>query len=82
MISSSIVKFGKSIWPMWINSYTYHLSKKYFSKSKCSFGAFEVEYLGHIVGKDGVRVDPNKIEAMKDRRHPKTSLKILRGFLG
>jgi hypothetical protein len=33
------------------------------------------------VGKDGVRVDPKKIEAMQDRPHPKT-LKILRGFLG
>jgi hypothetical protein len=34
--------------------------------SKCAFGASEVEYLGHIVGKDGVRVDPKKIEAMQD----------------
>jgi hypothetical protein len=37
--------------------------------------------LGHLVGKDGVRVDPKKIEAMQDWPHPKT-LKILRGFLG
>jgi hypothetical protein len=40
----------------------------------------EVEYLGHIVSKDGVRVDPRKIEAMKDWPCPKT-LKIFRGFL-
>ena len=33
------------------------------------------------MGKDGVRVDPKKIEAMQDWPHPKT-LKILRGFLG
>jgi hypothetical protein len=33
------------------------------------------------VGKDGVRVDPKKIKAMKDWSHPKT-LKSLRGFLG
>jgi hypothetical protein len=33
------------------------------------------------VGKDGVRVDPKKIEAMQDWPHPKT-LKSLRGFLG
>jgi hypothetical protein len=33
------------------------------------------------VGKDGVRVDSKKIEAMKDWPHPKT-LKSLRGFLG
>jgi hypothetical protein len=40
-----------------------------------------VEYLGHIVGKDGVRVDPKKIEAMQDWPRPK-HLNRLRGFLG
>jgi hypothetical protein len=37
--------------------------------------------LGHLVGKDGVRVDPKNIEAMQDWSHLKT-LKILCGFLG
>jgi hypothetical protein len=37
--------------------------------------------LGHLVGKDGVRVDPRKIEDMQDWPHPKT-LKSLHGFLG
>jgi hypothetical protein len=55
--------------------------KLFLKQSKCAFGASEVEYLGHIVGKDGVWVDPKKIEAMKDWPHPKT-LKILCGFLG
>jgi hypothetical protein len=40
----------------------------------------EVEYLGHIVGKVGVRVDPKNIEAMQEWPHLNT-LKILRGFL-
>jgi hypothetical protein len=40
-----------------------------------------VEYLGHIFDKDGVQVDPKKIESMQDWPLPKT-LKILRGFLG
>jgi hypothetical protein len=53
----------------------------FLKQSKCAFGASEVEYLGHLVGKDGVRVDPKKIEAMQDWPHPKT-LKSLRGFLG
>jgi hypothetical protein len=53
----------------------------FLQQSKCVCGASEVEYLGHIVGKAGVRVDPKKIEAMKDWPHPKT-LKILRCFLG
>jgi hypothetical protein len=49
--------------------------------SKCAFGAHEVEYLGHIVSPEGVRVDPKKVAAMKDCLCPKT-LKSLRGFLG
>jgi hypothetical protein len=40
-----------------------------------------MEYLGHIVSNDGVRVDPKKIEAMRDWPCPKP-LNILHGFLG
>jgi hypothetical protein len=39
---------------------------------KYVFGALEVEYLGHLIGKDGVRVDPKKIEAMRDWTRTKT----------
>jgi hypothetical protein len=53
----------------------------FLKQSKCAFGASKVEYLGHLVGKDGIRVDPKKIEAMQDWPHPKT-LKRLHGFLG
>jgi hypothetical protein len=50
-------------------------------QSKCAFGASKEEYLGHLVSKDGVRVDPKNIEAMQYWSHPKT-LKRLHGFLG
>jgi hypothetical protein len=53
----------------------------FLKQSKCAFGTSKVEYLGHLVGKYGVRVDPKTIEAMQDWPHPNT-LKILRGFLG
>jgi hypothetical protein len=53
----------------------------YAKPSKCFFGLKEVEYLGHIVSHEGVKVDPNKIRAMMDWPIPKT-LKNLRGFLG
>jgi hypothetical protein len=53
----------------------------FLKQSKCAFGTLEVEYLGHLVGKDGVRVDPKKIEAMKDWPHAK-NLKSLHGFMG
>jgi hypothetical protein len=41
----------------------------------------EVDYLGHIVSHEGVKVDPNKIKSMMDWSIPKT-LKNIRGFLG
>jgi hypothetical protein len=41
--------------------------KKIYAKpSKCLFGVKEVEYLGRIVSHEGVKVDPNKINAMMD----------------
>jgi hypothetical protein len=56
--------------------------KKIYAKpSRCLFGVKEVEYLGHIVSHEGVKVDPNKINAILDWLIPKT-LKNLRGFLG
>jgi hypothetical protein len=67
---------------MWIKFSIYSLRTNFFLKqSKCAFGTSEVEYLGHLVGKDGIRVDPKKIEAMQYWPHPKT-LKSLHGFLG
>ena len=30
----------------------------FLKQSKCDFGALEVEYLGHLVGKVGIRLDP------------------------
>jgi hypothetical protein len=53
----------------------------YAKPSKFFFGVKEVDYLGHIVSHEGVKVDPNKIKAMMDWPIPKT-LKNLRGFLG
>ena len=40
-----------------------------------------MEYLGHIVSHEGVKVDPIKIKAIKEFKIP-TSIKHLRGFLG
>ncbi|KAL8123838.1 hypothetical protein AgCh_011729 [Apium graveolens] len=39
--------------------------KQFYAKfSKCEFWLDEVQFLGHIVGKDGIKVDPVKIEAV------------------
>ena len=53
----------------------------YAKLSKCTFGQKEVEYLGHIISREGVQVDPNKIKAIKEWPKPKNISK-LRGFLG
>jgi hypothetical protein len=72
-------------------TWTYHLThvdrvlhllsqhQLFLKQSKCAFGASEVEYLGHLVAKDGTRVDLTKIEAMQDWPHPK-NLKIVHDF--
>jgi hypothetical protein len=49
--------------------------------SKCIFGAREVDYLGHIISHEGVRVDDRKIEAMQSWPTPKTITELC-GFLG
>ncbi|CAA0809447.1 Uncharacterized mitochondrial protein AtMg00860, partial [Striga hermonthica] len=53
----------------------------YIKSSKCSFAQEVVEYLGHFISHDGVKVDPRKIEAMVGWPKP-VSLTQLRGFLG
>jgi hypothetical protein len=55
--------------------------KLFLKQTKCDFGASKVEYFGDTVSKDSVRVDPKKIEAMKDWSCPK-NIKILHGLLG
>ncbi|XP_015599251.1 uncharacterized protein LOC107269654 [Cephus cinctus] len=39
---------------------------------KCEFLLGEVAYLGHIVGRDGLRMDPKKLRAVKKFPTPKT----------
>lgn len=53
----------------------------YDEMSKCSFGKETVEYLGHIVSKQGVSVDPEKVRVVKEWPTP-SSVKELMDFLG
>lgn len=53
----------------------------YARLSKCSFGATEVDFLGHTVSGKGVSMEATKIKAVLDWPTP-TTVKQLRGFLG
>ncbi|KAJ9547353.1 hypothetical protein OSB04_019896 [Centaurea solstitialis] len=55
--------------------------KLYAKFSKCKFWIREVHFLGHVVNKERVHVDPAKIEAIKKWETPKTPTEI-RQFLG
>ena len=56
--------------------------KKLYAKfSKCEFWLDAVSFLGHVVSKDGVMVDPSKIEAVKSWVRP-TNVTEVRSFVG
>jgi hypothetical protein len=49
--------------------------------SKCVSATDTVEYLGHIVTKEGVKPDPKKIRAVEDFPTPRT-VRDIRAFIG
>ena len=49
--------------------------------SKCSFGETSIQMLGHVVDKDGVRPDPEKIRAVIGFPRP-TDVKSIQSFVG
>ncbi|CAC5387636.1 unnamed protein product [Mytilus coruscus] len=51
------------------------------SKSKCQFRKNEVEYVGHIISKDGLKPDPEKVCAVQKMKKPENK-KELQTFLG
>ena len=48
---------------------------------KCSLFQRETLYLGHIISGDGVRCDPEKVQAVKEWKPPRT-LRQVRSFMG
>jgi hypothetical protein len=56
--------------------------KKLYAKlKKCEFWLNQVVFLGHVVSKDGITVDPSKIEAVVSWDRP-TNVSEVRSFLG
>jgi hypothetical protein len=56
-------------------------NRLYANINKCIFGAEEIPFLGCFLGKDGVRSDPEKVEAISEGPVP-TSQRDLRKWLG
>ena len=57
-------------------------TKKLYAKfKKCEFWIDKVIFLGHTVSKEGVTVDPAKIEAIISWQQPKNVTEV-RSFLG
>jgi hypothetical protein len=53
----------------------------YAKLSKCSFYQEQIHYLGNIILKDGIVVDPEKIEAIREWSVPKNVMEF-RSFMG
>jgi hypothetical protein len=53
----------------------------YTKLSKCSFYQKQIHYLGHIISEDGMAVDPEKVEAIREWSTTK-NVKEVRYFMG
>ncbi|GJP58278.1 hypothetical protein CLOP_g22985 [Closterium sp. NIES-67] len=49
--------------------------------SKCEFLKQELEFLGHVISTEGIRIDPKKLWAIQEWKPP-TNLQQLQSFLG
>lgn len=49
--------------------------------AKCDFWLEEVKFLGHVISKEGIAVDPSKVEAVIAWERPKTVTEV-RSFVG
>jgi hypothetical protein len=55
--------------------------KLYAKFSKCEFWLDSVKFLGHTISRDGISVDPSKVQEVMDWKPPK-SVHQIRSFLG
>ena len=53
----------------------------YVKREKCSFAQIQIHFLGHVVEQGQIRMDMEKVEAIRDWATPK-NVKELRSFLG
>jgi hypothetical protein len=53
----------------------------YAKFSKCEFWLDQVEFLGHVISKEGIAVNPSKVASVLEWEAPK-NVKQIKGFLG
>ncbi|GJP72440.1 hypothetical protein CLOP_g3172 [Closterium sp. NIES-67] len=58
-----------------------HKNRLITKGSKCDFLKQELEFLGHVVSTEGMKIDPRKIKTIQEWKPP-TNLKELKSFLG
>ena len=63
------------------NFSTLKKTKQYAKLSRCDFWLKEVLFLGHIVSAEGIKVDPAKIEFIRNWKAPRNVTKV-RSFVG
>jgi hypothetical protein len=56
-------------------------NKLYAKLEKCKFGVMEVDFLGHKIIQEGLKMDDHKVKAILDWEPPKL-VSALRSFLG
>ncbi|MCO5574932.1 hypothetical protein L7F22_028727 [Adiantum nelumboides] len=56
-------------------------NKLYVNQKKSEFFLQEIQYLGHIISKNGIRMDPTKLEVIKDWPNQR-NLHEVRSFIG
>jgi hypothetical protein len=58
------------------------MEKQLYAKlSKCSLYQRQIHYLGHIISKEGIIVDPSKIKSIEEWPTPRNVTKV-RSFMG
>src|ERR1044072_1820914 len=50
--------------------------KLYANAAKCEFWLEEIKFLGHVISREGIAVDPSKVEAVMAWERPKTVTEI------
>jgi hypothetical protein len=58
-----------------------HKHNLYLKPSKCEFAKDKIEYLGVIIGKNRMRMDPSKLDSVRRWKPPRNPTEV-RQFLG